>query len=69
MPAGFTIEQVQTHYDVVVADEEQPTPTPMLEFRQMQEGQKYNLLLLEQYRLAEGQIYSERASERVVGAL
>ena len=52
-----------------MAEEEEPAPAPMSVFRQAHEEQRYNLLLLEQYRLMEGQIYGEHASEEAVAAM
>lgn len=60
---GFTM--VQVHYNAAMT-EVQPAPTPLLAFQQAQEERRYNLFLLEQHRLAEGQIYGERASEEAV---
>ena len=55
MHVGFTMEQVQTHYNAVMA-EKLPAPAPLLMF-------------LKQHRLAEGQIDGEHASEEVVAAM
>ena len=38
-------------------------------FRQAREEQRYNLFLLEQYQLAEGQIYGKHASKESVTAM
>ena len=65
MHAIFTMEQAQVHYNVDMADE-QSVSAPKSAFQQAQEEQWYNLFLLEQHRLAEGQIYGERASEEAV---
>jgi hypothetical protein len=66
--AGITIEQAQAHYNAAMAEVE-PGPAPLSAFRQLQEEQRYNMFLLEQHQLAEGQIYGERASEEAVAAM
>jgi len=49
--------------------EVQPTSAPMSVFQQAHEEQQYNLFLLEQHQLAEGLIYGERPSEKVVATM
>ena len=61
--AGLTMEQVHANYDAVMADKEQPATAPISVFQQARVKQRYNLFLLEQHRLAEGQIYGERTSK------
>lgn len=63
--AGFTMEQVQTHFNAVMV-EEQAALAPMSAFQKTQEKQRHNIFLLEQHRMAEGQIDGERTSEEVV---
>ncbi|KAE8783973.1 Hydroxymethylglutaryl-CoA lyase, mitochondrial [Hordeum vulgare] len=52
----------QSHFNAAMI-EVQFVPTPLSVFQQAHEEQRYNLLLLEQHRMAEGKIYAERASE------
>jgi hypothetical protein len=61
--AGLTMEQeqAQAHFTATMA-EEQAASAPMSAFRQAQEELRYNLFLLEQHRLEDGQIYGERTS-------
>ncbi|KAE8773542.1 Hydroxymethylglutaryl-CoA lyase, mitochondrial [Hordeum vulgare] len=42
---------------------------PLSAFQQAHEEHRYNLLLLNQHRLAEGLIYDERASEEALAAM
>ncbi|XBI55135.1 hypothetical protein VPH35_037017 [Triticum aestivum] len=47
----------------------QPASARMSAFQQAQEEQQYNLFLMKQHRLAQGQIDGERASEEAVVAI
>ena len=69
MHSSLTMNQAQAHYDTVMTEEEQPAPAPMSAFTQVPEEQRYNMFLLEQHWLAEGQIYGERASEEAVASM
>lgn len=53
--AGFTMEQVKTHFNTVMT-EVHPAP-PVSAFRISQEDQRYNLDLLVHHQLVQGQIY------------
>ncbi|KAE8817068.1 Hydroxymethylglutaryl-CoA lyase, mitochondrial [Hordeum vulgare] len=46
--------------------EVQPAPMPRFASKQTQEERRYNMFLLEQYRLADEQIDDERASEEAI---
>ena len=49
--------------------EVQPAQVPLSVLQQAQEEHRYNMFLLEQHRLMEGQIYGERVSEEAVEAM
>ncbi|KAE8768417.1 Hydroxymethylglutaryl-CoA lyase, mitochondrial [Hordeum vulgare] len=66
--AGFTMEQVHEHFNDAMV-KEQFAPMSMSVFQQAHEEQQYNMILLEQHQLAQGQINSERASEEAMAAM
>ncbi|KAE8766315.1 hypothetical protein D1007_62476 [Hordeum vulgare] len=62
------MEQVHAHFNVAMA-EQQSGMSPISTFRHALEEHRYNIFLLEQHRLAEGQIDIECTSKEVVSAM
>ena len=63
--------QVQSHYEVVMSNEEEPMQCApsIFVFRMLQQQLRYNHRLLEQLWLVKGQIIGEQVNEDVVAAM